>query len=155
MIVFLAFAIVWIIITLVGHLSWITVGAIFRAIFQTGPPAQGAGYSQTRHTLARNPEDDVAAAHRVVSQMAAKLVISPQDARKFRAQIDQFNAPIRKQTGTPIKPSPAELSSAEPPRDIDHLTARHKPRDTGDCDTACPAWDLGRTFPLEVSTPHQ
>ena len=76
-------AIFWALVTVVGHLSWLAIAVVYRAIFQIESPPHPA----------KQPTNDVAAAHRVVDQLAAKLLISPQDARKFRDQVDQLNFP--------------------------------------------------------------
>ncbi|QDV46343.1 hypothetical protein Enr13x_62520 [Stieleria neptunia] len=80
MTVFIAITIVWIIVTLVGHLSWLAVAALFHAI--------AGGDDAARNVIDR--DEDVQAANRVISRMAAALLISPAEAQKLRTKIDQL-----------------------------------------------------------------
>ncbi|MCC9600010.1 hypothetical protein LOC67_05505 [Stieleria sp. JC731] len=72
--ILLGIAFVWLVITLLGHLSWVILAWFFKAL---------AGAEQKLSQVPQ-AESDVAAAHRVVSQLVAKRVISPDEAEQWR-----------------------------------------------------------------------
>ena len=81
MTVFIAITIVWIIVTLVGHLSWLAVAALFHAITGRDDAA----------TKVVDRGEDAQAANRVINRMAAALLISPAEAQKLRGKINQLD----------------------------------------------------------------
>ena len=111
--VLFALLVTWVIITLVGHLSWIILAAIGRAIFQTRRPPESV----------KQPVDEIAAAHRVVSRMASDLLISPQEARKLRGQIEQLNSRAWRRSSQAATPHPEPLR----PRPAHELPAHELP----------------------------
>ncbi|PAY20140.1 hypothetical protein CKO51_07770 [Rhodopirellula sp. SM50] len=93
MTVFVAITIVWIIVTLVGHLSWLAVAALFHAI---------AGRDEAV-TKVVDRDEDAQAANRVISRMAAALLISPAEAQKLRGKINQLDHATWPSTAQPTE----------------------------------------------------
>lgn len=86
MIVFIALFLAWVIITLIGHVSWLAVAALFQALFGDHSPP----------TAIAKRSDDAAASNRVISRMAAAMLISPQDAQRLRHKIRQLDGQTRR-----------------------------------------------------------
>ncbi|MDV6032573.1 MAG: hypothetical protein F9B45_21305 [Phycisphaera sp. RhM] len=91
MTVFIAITIVWIIVTLVGHLSWLAVAALFHAI---------AGRDEAA-TKVIDRDEDAQAANRVINRMAAALLVSPAEAQKLRGKINQLDHATWRSTAQP------------------------------------------------------
>ncbi|QEF97270.1 hypothetical protein Mal15_13090 [Stieleria maiorica] len=113
--VFLALTIVWIIVTLVGHLSWLALAALFRAIFGTdGPP----------DVVDRN--DDARAAERVISRMAEQRLISPAEARRLVSKIEELDEVAWRVPATQAAAGAERASSSVSDQERhEHRTDRH------------------------------
>ena len=83
MIVFFALAVFWLFVTIFGHLTWVLVAAIFRAIIGSEPPPPP--------TLERR--EDLSAARRVIARLVGEKMIAPAEANKLNQKIDELASP--------------------------------------------------------------
>lgn len=117
MTVFFILFLLWVLVTLFGHVSWLLVGLVFQAVFGETEANRPPPHPQSH--------DDTAAALRVVDRLARNLQIAPREAHQLRHQITLLQrADLRGQslhTGTPnrtasVPPEHGPDRTALPPK---------------------------------------
>ncbi len=98
--IFIALFIVWLVITVVGHGSWVMVRGLFRIIFAAG---------ERPDPLKDQKAADIAATRRVLGRMAERKLLEPSVARKFRDQLRDLESPP---AVNPLRPAPSSQDAA-------------------------------------------
>ncbi|NNE00353.1 MAG: hypothetical protein HKN47_23795 [Pirellulaceae bacterium] len=98
----------WLVITLVGHLSWLAIKHLFLALTGTSTPSPSPVDSK---------QSDILATHRVVSRLAGKGLIDPEDAERLRENLRSLQSPDAPVRATLVGPETRLEASPNVPGD--------------------------------------